>query len=82
MRRQLGMAWGAGSAGVATLGMTFVRGEVTGLAERRSEMGGVGVAAAVESALAVGVLRDHHAVVGRSHHLTRHTADRHQRDLP
>ena len=76
------MAWDAGSAGVGTLGMTFVRGEATGLAERRSEMDGAGVAVAVESALAVGALREQHAIMGRSHHLMRHTAGRHRRGLP
>ena len=61
------MVWDAGSAGVGTLGMTFVRGEVTGLAEHQSGMDGAGVAAAVESALAIGVLRDQHVAMGRSH---------------
>ena len=76
------MAWGAGSAGVATLGMTSVRGGVTGLAERRNGMGGVRVAAAVESALAVGGLRDRRAAMGRSRHLMRRIAGRHRRGLP
>ena len=82
MKRQLGMAWDVGSTGVGTLEMTFVRDGVTGLAGHHSGKDGVGVAAAVESALAVGVSRDRRVVVGRSRHLTRHTADRHQCDLP
>ena len=55
MKRQLGMAWDVGSAEVGTLEMTFVRGEVTGLAGHQSGKDGARVAAAVESALAVGV---------------------------